>query len=174
MAHKMSKIALCLVCSGLLFGLSAPHARAETLAELLKDVLRSHERIAAAQQDVEAARQGVTQARAGWFPTLSFTGTGGHEQQNKPAADNTSTAFNEIKLSATQLIYDFGKTSAGLDRSKLSEAQTLTRLQRAQQALILEGTGAYLNLLRAADTLGFARQSEDRVKNVRKMEDAKV
>ena len=53
-------------------------------------------------------------------------------------------------------------------------SQSQTRLRRARQALILEGTGAYLNLLRTADTLRFARQSEARVKNVRQMEDAKV
>lgn len=174
MEYKTSKATLWLICFSLLFWYPVPHARAETLPELLKEILRTHERIEGAQQDLQAARHGVTQARAGWFPTLSLTGTAGHEQQNKPSAANTSTPFHEIKLSATQLVYDFGKTSAGLRTSHVTVARSRTRLRRTRQALILEGTGAYLNLLRTADTLRFARQSEARVKDVRKMEDAKV
>lgn len=117
MEYKTSRAILCLICFGSSLWLAAPHARAETLSELLAAIVKTHDRIEAAQQDVEAARQGVKQARAGWFPTLSRTGSGGHEQQNKPSADNTSTGFNEFKLSARQLVYDFGKTSAALSRS---------------------------------------------------------
>ena len=79
----------CLLASG---------ARAQSLEELLGGVMANHDRIIAAQADVEAAKNKARVALGAWFPVLDQTANYGFEKQQKAAADNTSVAFQEYDL----------------------------------------------------------------------------
>ena len=164
------------VVAGLFFVCaSISNAKAEPLSELLPKLLKDHERIKAANLDLEASKQSIRVAQGDYLPTVDFTGNFGHENQNKATgSDDTSTGFNEASLSAEQLIWDFGKTFGQIDRAKLAHAQSAMRLKTAEQALIREALSAYLNLVRVAETLRFAQQSEANIRNQTKLEDALV
>ena len=150
-------------------------SNAQTLQKLIPQLLEKHPRVRAAKADLEAANQGESGARAAFFPALSLTTNIGHEEQNKPASTaDTSTAFNEVDLTATQLVYDFGKTSADVGRAGFGVKRAEHQLEKVSQSLALEGISAFLNLLRAVDTLGYAKQSENSIKRQTGLEESRV
>ena len=148
---------------------------AETLEKLLGDLVGSHERVKAAEFDLKSVKNGVDQAKANYLPSLDATGEFGYEHQNKPTGDDdTSTGFSEGTLTATQLLWDFGKTLTEMDRSQLQVLHAELQLENVKQGLIRESAAAYFNLLRAFDTLRYARQSEDNIKRQTGLEEALV
>ncbi|MBM3557587.1 MAG: outer membrane efflux protein, partial [Alphaproteobacteria bacterium] len=69
---------------------------------------------------------------------------------------------------------DFGATSATIRRVKTGEDQAKHALDQVRQQLLLEGSTAYLNLLRTSEVLGFARQSEENIRKQTGLEEARV
>ena len=93
---------------------------AESLMQSLTHVLKDHERIKAAEQDLAAARQSAKAALGDWYPTLDLTALYGWEDQNKPASDDTQFKIAEFDLTLTQLLWDFGSTNAAIKQARLS------------------------------------------------------
>jgi adhesin transport system outer membrane protein len=166
-----------LVIGGILLA-GAAVGQAKTLGELLPDLLTSHDRIKAAQSALEVAEHSVRQARAGWFPTVSFTGEGAREEINKPNNNSNPDQYDTVKntqtLSLTQMLYDFGLQEATAEQAKRARDQAAVSLDDTRQAIILEGVTAYLNTLRAYEKLSYARKSEENFKRQTGIEEAMV
>ncbi len=107
-----------------------------------------HPAMATATQKVIAARINVSQAGAGWRPTLSGSvGYGGNRSGNSVQDWNfeSSDDFN-ASLSLTWVLYDFGRTRASIrsavaDLIAAYETLSETRVQR-----VLEVRSAYFKL----------------------------
>lgn len=149
-------------------------ANAENLDVLLNGLLSKHERIQAAQNDVASADEGKKIARAAYLPSLDLSADSGYEKQLKHSADNTSTGFYEVGLTATQLIYDFGKTFNAMDTAELRKRQALLSLEKAKQSLILEAVNAYIGLVSAYDSVRYANLYLENMKKVTGVEEFKV
>ncbi len=152
----------------------ATAARAEPLAELLPKLLEEHDRIKAAEASLVQASHGVTQAVADWLPTVDLTANHGHESVTKPNASDTGTGYFEIDLKATQLVFDFEKTSSAVRIARIGVKRSAASLANARQALMVEAATAYFGLLKAVQTLNFSRQSEDNIRRQTGMEEARV
>lgn len=86
------------------------------LNALLPSLLQVDARIIGADNDLLASREGIEEARAGYLPALTLTAFGGAQQRYQPTSTNdTFYGYNEQKLALSQLLYDWGKTSASLD-----------------------------------------------------------
>ncbi len=153
----------------------SPPALAESLPNLLPDLLKNDNQIKAAKADVEAAGESIEAARGSYFPSLNITGTYGREKQEKPTGtDNASMVSREIDFVVTQRLWDFGATDASVDMVKLQRDQTDAALQTTQSGVLLRAFTAYMNVLRASQVQRFAIQSEKNVRLQTKLEDELV
>ena len=160
-----------------LWGWLTPLAPAlgESLAELIPELLETHNLIKAAEADLIAANERANATMGGWYPTLNLKSNIGREDQNKPgSAADTNLSPRETDLSITQLLWDFGKTNSAIRGSDLGRESAKYGLSSATQELLLRAATAYINVVRAVEVQGFARQSEDNIKRQTEIEDALV
>ncbi|MET0015464.1 MAG: TolC family outer membrane protein [Sedimenticola sp.] len=156
-----------------LFAASA-NLHAEPLGELLPNLLENHDKIKAAKADLEGAGFSTREAKAAWYPSISLTADYGTEEQNKPSAADTNTSRSSAELKLTQLLADFGATDSSTEIAKTREEKSRIALEKSKQDLLLDGVTSYMNLLRAIESLGYARQSEENIKRQTGMEQSRV
>jgi len=77
-------------------------AQAQTLSEQLPGLLKKHERIVAAKQDLVASERGLQEAYGDWLPTADVTFNLGSESQKKPGTDQDKNHSAEKKDSGEQ------------------------------------------------------------------------
>lgn len=172
--RSMSRFKLLLLSSALCVACVMP-ASADELSDRMGALLTSHERIKAAQSDLEAARAGVEVARGGYYPTASITGNQGNERISTHDTDTvTSYAQREVDLNLTQTLYDFGAIDATVGSAGLRVQQAESALEQTEQAILLAGLSAELNLASAKRVLDFQVQSEESIKRQTELEDARV
>jgi len=148
---------------------------AESLPDLVSELLANDNQIMAARADVEAAGESIEAARGSYFPSLNITGTYGKEKQLKPTGTNdASMVSREIDFVVTQRLWDFGATGATVDMVKLQRDQTGAALQTIVSGVLLRAYTAYMNVLRASQVRKFAIQSEKNVRLQTKLEDELV
>ena len=171
----MEQLFLKHIFAGLLVsGVFVTPVHAESLPNLLSDLLANDNQISAAKADMEAATEAITSAEGSHYPALDITGTYGNERQLKPNATDTSFVSRELDFTVTQRLWDFGATDASIDTVKLQREQTGEALQTTQSGVLLRAFTAYVNVLRASQVLNFAIQSEDNVRRQTELEDALV
>lgn len=149
-------------------------ARAENIETLLPYVVDNHDRVRADEARLRAARNRAREALGDWYPTLSNTLNAGTERQQNDNGDDTSTGFNEWDISLTQLLWDFGSTNASIDKARLQVEEARLNLIETRQSLILEAITAYMNLIRAHQTVQFADQSAENIRKQTGLEEALV
>lgn len=160
---------------GVLVGLTTAVSRAEPLADLLPELLKAHNLTAAAEADLSAARERVRVALGGWYPQLNVSGFYGRENQNKPTGTaDTDLVTRQMDVSVTQLLWDFDLTSSRVRSAEFTRDQAEAALEAARQNVLLRGIVAYLNVLRAAQIVEFAKRSEGNIKHQTDLENARV
>lgn len=163
-------LALCL-----LLLLSAPgKGDALTLAEGLKTVVDNGRDVAIARSQEETARSSVSLARAPWLPTidlyaretwlryqpeakLSFTLPNG--ASTMPQSQDQYLAYG---VKATQILYDFGKTSSSIDAARYNLSAREIDTTRTRNLSALEFIVTYLELLEADKLFVVAREEVKR------------
>jgi len=144
-----------LLCIFLLLSLSfSPlSAQALSLAEGLKTVTESGRDVRIAQSDEEIARGSVSLARSPWLPSVDLYARETwlrYQPEAKFSGTNVATSqdkFATYGLKATQLLYDFGKTSAGIHSAQFGLKAREIETSRAKNQAALEFIMAYLDLL---------------------------
>ncbi len=156
-------------------GLMAGNARADDLRQLIDDMLRGNDRLAAATSDTESARNTMEYTRGGWYPTLTSTINYGYEKQNKPSGSLDTQAYrNQYTASLKQLLWDFGAVNASINASEASHKRTEAQQEVVRQGLILDGVTAYANLVKNLQQMDYARESVTNIRRQTGLEEAKV
>ena len=169
---RATRMSVWLVAAALLAALPA---RAETLPEVLPDLLKISKKMKAAEADMNAAREKSREALGDWFPKLDLTGSYGYERQFKGNnTTDTSIPPREFDAKITQLLWDFGSTNRTIDNARLTFEQARAARDATEQSALLEGIVAYIDLLRRTRILDFSRGSEDNIKRQTELEDARV
>jgi len=147
-----------------------------TLQEGLKVVTEQGREVSAARADEDVARESVSLARSPWLPTVDLYA---RETwlRDQPAvklgpagipAYTSEDMFFTYGFRATQVLYDFGKTSSSIDAAqqglKAREAGTFRTRNRAA----LEFVFAYFDLLEARELLKVAEEEVTRYEAHRK------
>ena len=149
----------------LLFAPITGHAL--SLEEGLKVVTQNGRDVTIARSDESAAREAVALARAPWLP---FVDLYGRETwlKNQPASvlPFTIPGVTSIPVSqdqfatygfrATQMLYDFGKTSSSIDAAKYGLKAREIDTFRVRNRAALDFITAYLDLLEAEKLLQVA------------------
>ena len=160
--------------AGLLGCLAAGPAYAESLADLIPELLQTHNLIKAAESDLNAAGERASAAMGGWYPTLNLQTFAGRENQTKPSSKDTELTTREADVTVTQLLWDFGKTNSTVRASDLGRESARYALATATQDLLLRAATAYINVARNNEVVAYALQSEENIKKQTEIEDALV
>jgi len=150
------------------------NAQAQPLGSLIPGLLQSHDKIKAAQDDVESKRYGLESSEGAWLPTLDLNLEYGHEVKKKVADETEYGDAFQRKVTLKQLITDFGKTSSDIRKAELDLDTKNIDLESAKQKVLLDGVKAYVNLLSAMEELRDANRSEANIKKQTGMEKARV
>src|SRR5512143_1008461 len=144
--------------------LSPFNVYALSLEEGLKIITETGRDITIARSDEDVARASVSLARSPWLPWVDLYGRETWLQyQPQVVTPNGAFAMSQQKFAtygvrATQLLYDFGKTSAGIDAARygLQSREIETVFVKNQSAL--EFVVAYLDLLESDKLLQVATE----------------
>lgn len=149
-------------------GVAPTHA--EDLVQVYAVSRDSDPKFRAARYDFEAAAYAEPQALAALLPSASFEVTSTNTDQKILSSQNAVFASGQSKyptdnqtLSLTQPIF---KLSAwlGYEQARAKVKQAASTFGAAEQDLMLRTATAYLNVLAARDTLGFAGAERDAIK----------
>ncbi|WP_173982990.1 TolC family protein [Magnetospirillum sp. SS-4] len=150
-------------------------AQADPLQAVLKDLMDSSPRLAAAKADWDAANGRASETwRKAWTPQLDLSFAQGYQNYQKPDA---ATRFYDARTSSaqlTQLIYDFGKSSSSVAEADAVAAQNQVAFEAVGQGLLLEAVTAFISVQRAQQVLRFARDSEANIREQTQLENALV
>lgn len=169
--HRSSRLTALFIC--ILTLLPPLTAHALTLQEGLKIVTENGRDVAIARSDEEVAKGAVSLARSPWLPSLDLYGRETWLKDQPEAKTpfgplpTSQDRFTTYGIKATQLIYDFGKTSSSISAAqfglKAREAGTFRIRNRAAVEFIV----AYCDLLEAEELLKVARDKEENVSSAR-------
>jgi outer membrane protein TolC len=125
-----------------------------TIGKCIDIALKKNPAIVAAVNTVDVNRSRVGEARSGYYPQLSATGT---YDRISPVPGTAAAPlgirerFNQYtgSVNLNQTIYDFGKTSSSVDVSKYNLESSLSDLTSFQDTIILSVKQAYYGVLQA-------------------------
>ena len=152
----------------------AQEKRSLKLDSLLEELVKTHDRILSAEAQVKSVKHQYESSRGAWFPQVDATAEGGRENINKPNAKETQMDRNEMTISATQLLYDFGGVSGSVDAAASQVKETESFLEQTKQEIISLGITAYLRVIRSRELLKYARRSEKSIQELSGMQEILV
>ena len=142
--------------------------RALTLEEGLKIVADTGRDVKIARSDEDVARSSVSLARSPWLPSVDLYGNETWLRYQPEAKFGTLIApmsqdkFLTYGVRATQVLYDFGKTSSSIDAAKYGLKAREIETIRAKNRSALEFIIAYYDLLEAEKMLQVAGEDVQR------------
>lgn len=137
--------------------------------------MKSHDRIKAAEAQLESVKHRYEAAVGDWYPSVDATVEGGRENVTKAGEDSTSSMNrNEQTISATQLLYDFGGTSGKVDSAEGMVKEYEAVLSQTKQQVLALGITTYLQVIRARELVKYAKRSEDSIKELSGMQEILV
>lgn len=145
------------------------------LDALLDELVASHDRIKAAEAQLESVKHQYEAAYGDWYPNVDATIEGGRENVDKAGEDSqTEMNRNEQAISATQLLYDFGGTSGKIDAAEGRVKEVEAVLARTRQEVLALGITAYLKVIRSRELVKYAKRSEESMKALSGMQEILV
>lgn len=147
---------------------AATPAGAQSLQEALAAAYASNPTLTGQRASQRATDEGVPQALSGWRPQVSFTGNTGWQNTytdtsgvtaiRNPPGTNTTTPY-QVTLQATQPLYKF-TTNPQIDSAEATVLAGRAALTSTEQSVLLNGTTAYLTVLRDGAVLELNRNNE--------------
>ena len=130
------------------------------LRELLPRLIVENEKIIAAEQDYEAAKEMLKSEYTAYYPQVTISIGQMHEDDRTPSKGtypaNTITGDGkhgiQKSITVTQMIWDAGRTTSMIDKAKHTTQQAYFRLELVKEDVVLEAINAWLNLQKAHNT----------------------
>ncbi len=139
-------------------------ANALSLSEGLRIVVDKGRDVTIARSDEDMARAAISLARSPWLPTVDLYGNQTWLQYT-PAAKTPSGPFPLYQdnyltygVRATQLLYDFGRTSSSIDAAQYGLKSREIETERTRNQSALEFIIAYLDLLESDKLLQVSKE----------------
>lgn len=128
------------------------------LEQILARAYDRDPRIAAKRMELEAAGEGIIQARAGYFPQLQGVGEYGSYHYKDPLQRDGDR--RTVGVEASQLLFDFGRTGGKVDQAKVAVKRLVWELESLLQNIGLETFNAYLAYHEAVEILRLHEQNK--------------
>ncbi|SMP47896.1 outer membrane protein, adhesin transport system [Desulfonatronum zhilinae] len=150
-------------------------AFAKPFSVFMEEAVTGHDLVLAAQARRDAARAGVARARGEWMPHLDAAVNVGPEYVDPPGdRDSTTKTRDYQRVTAKQLLYDFGRSGAGIGRAQAAVERAEAEVVAARQEVMLQGIAAYLDVVRHKERLRLALESEQRIMDLTGIEETLV
>ena len=152
---------------------------AAPLNDELLILLSSHPQIRSAENTSEAARQGIEEAEAAFYPKMALSGDSGAERTDSPdrratGAEPFSIRRDKLTLTVTQNLFNGYRDDAGANAATYSAREAQMQLEGTRQTLLFEGVTKYLDVLLNARLIEIARQNETTIQTQLELEDERV
>jgi adhesin transport system outer membrane protein len=146
-----------------------------TLKASVSELLKTHDRVKAAESVLQSAEHMRERAKGAWYPRLNAVLDGGREDINKHDTSQTTSTWRNVQtLSLNQTVYDFGATTGGVTQATGARNEAEAKLEQVRQEVAMQGVSAYLGLVRAREMLRYAVRSEENIKTLSGMQEALV
>lgn len=142
--------------------------------DLLDELLITHDMVKYSEETINRAHASVKKSQSSRLPALDLSSDGGHQKIRYEEAGYTDEWRQQSSLRATQLITDFGRTKNTIQKSKSMLDKARFEHEATRQKILIDGITAYLNLIRARETLKYYRKSEENIKAQTGIEEALV
>jgi len=154
-------------CAGEVFADATNVPPVLTLADAQKIALQNHPQIAAADYRALAAREVLTETRAGYYPNANLYGdvVGANSEDARILAGglNNPSVYNRVAggASVSQLITDFGRTANLVASSKFQSQAENQNADATREQVLLQVNVNYFGTLGAQAVLHVAQQTVD-------------
>lgn len=148
MFQKIFIIAIINVCfwsCGFLYG---AETRAYSLGECIQAALENQVDFKVAENNLRSADRTLAKVYSGYWPHLNLSSSYNYGGSSSSDPSNSYSG----SLSASQFLWDFGKSTRSLIKSKESNASSHASLEQTKQSLIYSITQYYYAYLRAKHT----------------------
>lgn len=145
-----------------------------TLKSAVADLVKTHDRVKAAESALMASGHNMERAKGLWLPRVTAQIDAGQEDIDKTGAAATSKYRNVQTLGANQLLYDFGGTSGAVSQAQAQRLEAEAKLEQVRQEITMQGVSAFLGVIRSREMLRYAVRSEENIKTLSGMQEALV
>lgn len=141
-----------IAATGLMAGLLAGTANAQTLEDALVKAYQGNPTLKSERARLRATNEGVPQALSGWRPTVEVSGSYGFARSN--ASSTGGRKVGEVRepltgsLTISQSLYRGGRTAAATDQAENNVKADRARLADAEQTVLLSVVTAYADVVR--------------------------
>ena len=168
---KSNLLKLFFICALLILN---KYSFAQPIEYLIKKILSQDESINSSKILIEKSKSDVSSAWSAYTPKLNLTIPLGRELLINNDSANTDLNFYELDAKITQNIYDFGATHSKISIAKNQLEASKVSNKNVKSTKILESLSAYLNYMKSYNVLKYAKESENRIKSVTRLENEKV
>ncbi|MDF1793004.1 MAG: TolC family protein, partial [Thalassobaculaceae bacterium] len=132
-------------------------ALAQTLEEALALAYETNPELLAARADLRQTDENAPQARGGWRPSITASGSFGVTDVTAESNGVTTTDDHSFpitgSISATQPIYTFGRVQADVDEADANIQAARAGLFQSEQSTLLGAVISYVNVIRDTSIL---------------------
>ncbi|MBP7336181.1 TolC family protein [Niveispirillum sp.] len=153
-----------------------PKDGGQPLRAVVEQLMKASPRVRAAGSDAVGADARVSEAwRRAYTPNLDLTAEAGRQRYESVAnADPSALTSYRTTMRATQLVTDFGRTSAQIDEARFAASQSNSIMAATRDGVLLEALTAHWSVVRADMILTYSRQSEASVRKQTELESSMV
>ena len=180
-SNGLRAVAVVLLGFGVSLGpIAAPGpAAANDLRTELRHLLATHPKLLAARKSVDAATEGIREARSGYLPKVTLSGDAGPEVVDSPSRRSTEgETFSDTRrsstLTVTQNVFDGFAVDAANRIAALEKDSTGQSYRIAEQELLYGGIEAYVEVLKHTSMLEIAKANERTLQEQLQLESERV
>jgi outer membrane protein len=153
------KVCVASCCSaGVLLGLAASAARAETLADAIGLAYQTNPRLQSQRATQRATDETYVQARSGLQPTVSLSAAAIHDDLPSPLIPQINASG--VALSVTQPLYSGGRVTSLMSAASAGAAAGREGLRGLEQNVLLDVIEAYVDVRRDLQSVAIAQENE--------------
>lgn len=131
------------------------------LTELIKEAIRNRPDLKALEYQVEASKTGIALAQSNWYPQIYLTGNYYYSKPNQRIlpSRNQFDATWDVGIGLSFNIWNWGATKDQTDQAEAQYEQSNDGLKSMQDAITLEVTQDYYNMIKAKEKILVAEQT---------------
>tara|TARA_Y200000002_G_scaffold137291_1_gene113187 strand:+ start:61 stop:1398 length:1338 start_codon:yes stop_codon:yes gene_type:complete len=156
-----------------IFSFTLVNVNAETLTNMVSQILDSHEDIVNAKKKLEEADRDITDALLAYAPDLSVKYESGRNEK-EASTSNSLKNFTTWDWTWKQKIMDSGATLNGIRNKELESEKSELDFITARNDLLIEAADAYLGLIKAGEKLEASVAAEENTRATSGQEEIRV
>ncbi len=131
------------------------------LTELIKEAIQNRPDLKAMEYQVEASKTGIALAQSNWYPQIYLTGNYYYSKPNQRIlpSRNQFDATWDVGIGLSFNIWNWGATKDQTDQAEAQYEQSNDGLKSMQDAITLEVTQDYYNMIKAKEKILVAEQT---------------